>query len=48
MQGLSRVTLAVAGSLILASTAGAQTPDPSRTEEQVRQRTEEQMRNNFV
>ena len=45
MQGLSKVMLAVAGSLILAATAGAQAPDPSRTEEEVRQRTEEQMQN---
>ena len=45
MQGLSKTMLAVAGSLVLAATAGAQAPDPSRTEEQVRQRTEEQMQN---
>jgi hypothetical protein len=45
MRDLSKVVLAVAGTFFLASTAAAQAPDPSSTEEQVRQRTEEQLKN---
>jgi hypothetical protein len=45
MQNFSKVMLAVAGTLMLAPMAGAQALDPSRTEEEVRQRTEEQLKN---
>jgi len=45
MKTQSKVMLAVVGTLALAAAAGAQAQEPLQTEQQLRQRTEEQLKN---